>query len=164
MLISRLVDFSLDFLHVWALEQGCKSWLSLEDIDDLSRRVVGGGSLVDKDDYLLAHAENAAEVLEDDLVHDVVSSLGISHLLHAIKGTLKRCRTVACVKAKRARGICIDEVGHVQVVRQRGRQTYQSDRLLKLKSSGEGAGDEALEDETSLVVKQVDLVNDHAVD
>lgn len=95
LLVSGLVNFSLDFLHVWALEQGCKSRLRLEDIDDLYRCIVGGGSLVDEDDYLLAHAENPAEVVEYDLVHDVVSSLGISHLLHAIEGTLKGCRTVA---------------------------------------------------------------------
>ena len=88
LLITGLVDFSLNFLHVWALKQGRKPWLCLEDLNDLHCRVVGGCSLVDEDDDLLAHAQNTAEVFEDDLVHDVVSSLGISHLLHAIEGTL----------------------------------------------------------------------------
>ena len=117
-----------------------------------------------EDDDLLAHFEDADDLVEDDFVHDVVSPLRIAHLLHSVKGALQRRRPVARVEAERALLICLDELSHIQVVGQSGGETDQPDRLLVLETSREGARDEALEDETTIVVQQMNLIDDHAVD
>lgn len=164
LVVPRLVNFSLDTLLISALEKAHMLRLRLQYLDDLHGSVVSGGSLVHKDDDLLAHLQDAKKVIEDDLVHNIVSTLRISHLFHAVESALKWRGSVASVEAESPKRVRIDEFCHVQVVGKRGRKTYESDRLLVLETSGQGARDQALQDQTSLIVQQMDFIDDHAID
>jgi len=107
-------------MSVLALEQAHVLRLGLEDLDQLGGRVVSGGSLVDEDNDLLAHVQDADQVVEDDLVHDVVASLRIPHFFDTVERALEGRGSEAAVEAEGSLLVSLDELGHVFVVRQRG--------------------------------------------
>ena len=72
---------------------------------------------MDKNNDLLAHAENSEQIVKDNVIHDVVASLGISHFLDSIEGALERCWPVGRVKAESALAVCIYKFCHVKIVR-----------------------------------------------
>ena len=116
-----------------------------------------------EDDGLLAHAEDAYQVAIDDVVHYIVSSISITLFSDTVEGALEWGRSEASVKCECATLRGPYELCHVVVIRKRSRETNQSDRLLLLESSGQRPRDQALQHETSLVVEQVDFIDNHAV-
>ena len=71
---------------------------------------------MDKDDDLFTHAEDADQILEDDVVHDVVTSLSTAHFLDSIECTLEWCRSEAAIKLECSLFICINECSHIEIV------------------------------------------------
>ena len=115
------------------------SRLLLQKFNYLHCRVVGGGTLVVEDNYLLAHAKDSHKVVKDDIIHDIVTSLSTTHLFHSVKAAFQRRRSIAGVEAESSLLVSVEEVCDVEVVRQSGRQTYEPDGLLVLEASCQGA-------------------------
>ena len=67
-------------------------------------------------DNLLAHFEDSDQVIEDNLIHDVISALCIAHLFDTVEGALEGCGPVARVEAECTRSIRVDKLSHIQVV------------------------------------------------
>lgn len=117
-----------------------------------------------KDDDLLSHADDPEEVLKNDIVHHLVSSLHISHLLDAVESALEGRWSVRGVEGESTSFVSLDEVSDIVIVRQGGGETAQSDRLLHLQTSGDSPRDETLQNKTTSVVEEMDFINDQAGD
>ncbi len=91
-------------------------WLCFQNVNQFLGCVVSGSSLMDKDNDLLAHAENSKQIVKYDVIHDVIASLGIAHFLDSVKGALQGCWTIGRVKTESALAVCIYKFCHVKVV------------------------------------------------
>lgn len=73
-----------------------------------------------KNDYLFAHFQNSHKVVENDVVHNVVTALGVAHFFDAVEGTLQRCWPVGAVESKCALSVSPNEISNICVVGQCG--------------------------------------------
>ena len=63
-------------------------WRSFQQLDYLFGCIVSGSPLVDKDNDLLAHFQDSQQIVENDVIHDIVAPVCITHLLDAVEGAL----------------------------------------------------------------------------
>jgi len=98
------------------------AWLQFQDFNYLGRSVVGRRPLMHKDNYLFTHVQHATQVLKDDIIHDVVSALGIAHFFDAVERAFQRARSVTRIESKSALLVGANEFGDVQVVGESGRK------------------------------------------
>jgi hypothetical protein len=114
---------------------------------------------VDKDDDLVL-----AGVFEDFFVTDLVRDLeALDRLLlgDADELLLERARAVRRVKVEETLfDVDLEEPGHVLVVGQGRRETDEADIVVRLLHAADRPCHDRLEDRTTLVVQQVDLVDD----
>jgi len=73
-----------------------------------------------KNDHLLAHLQDSYHVVKDDIIHYVITSLCVAHLLDTVEGTLQRGRPETTVKRKSALAVSSNEFGNIFVVGQSG--------------------------------------------
>jgi hypothetical protein len=116
-----------------------------------------------KNDHLLAHLQDSYHVVKDNIIHYVITSLCVTHLLNTVEGTLQRGRPETAVKRKSALAVSSDEFGNVFIVGQSSREPNDSDRFLHLHASGKSTGHKALKHETTLVVQKMNFINDQNV-
>jgi len=163
-LAARLVDDAVHPVRVLALEQVAVLGVLLEDLDQVFGRLDGRVPLVHEDEHLLAHLQAPDDVQVRDVVHDVFGALDRAVVFDPVKPAPQRRRPVGRVEVERAFFGRVDEVRHIDVVRQRGRQPQDPDHALRPDQRGQRPGDQTLKHDTALVVQQVDLVDDHQVD
>ena len=99
---------------------------------------------MNKDDDLLAHFEDTLQVLEDDIIHDIVATLCVTHLFDSIEDALQGCGPIRGVEAEGARTVSLNEFSDINVIGQSSRESNQSDRLLVFEACGEGSRYQAL--------------------
>ena len=95
LVIARLRNISLDHCLVWTFEKWLVLWSLLNKFNEFHRSVVSSGSLMYKNHDLLPHLEDSKKIIEDDVIHHIIESLGVSELFYPIKGAFKRSRTEA---------------------------------------------------------------------
>ncbi|KJR89206.1 uncharacterized protein SPSK_05806 [Sporothrix schenckii 1099-18] len=131
-------------------------------VANVARRLGRVLARVHKDEHLVAVL---ADVLEDLGVGDVVHRLELLDGLavgDADKLLAQRAGAVGAVEVEQARlGVDAQEAGDVAVVGQRGRQADEAHGLARLLRLAQRAADNALENRATVVVQQVNLVNDN---
>lgn len=119
---------------------------------------------MNEDNHLFAHLQNPFQLIIDYLIHDLVCSVSIAVVLYAIEPTFQRSRPVARVKVESSLTISSNESRDVLIVGESSRESYNSNRLLGLCAGHHRPGNETFEDETSLVVEQMDFIDDYHID